>query len=76
MHDEVDDVEGLAVCGAVAGEAVGGVGLVLDLHRGRAVVVERAVEPELLVGLEVVVPEHLRYCEALFDLGDRHGGRG
>ena len=57
---------------AVAGEAVGGVGLVVDLHRWRLVLVEGTRQAELFVGFEVVVLKHLGHGQLSFNLQKGH----
>ena len=44
---------------AVGGEAVGGLGFIIDLHRRRFVGMERAAEPQIFIWLEVIVVEDL-----------------
>jgi len=67
VHDEVDHVHAVAVGFAVAAEAVGGVGLGIDLHRRGVVGVEGATQHVVFAGLQAVVLKHLLHAEAGFE---------
>ena len=60
VHDKVNHVQTTAVGFAVSGEAVNRPGFLIDLHRGRFVVVERAADPAVFIGLDVVVAEYFQ----------------
>jgi hypothetical protein len=57
---------------AVGGEAVGGVGFVIDLEAWGTVIVEGAAQAEVFVGFLAVVVQGLAQGEAGLDFGDFH----
>ena len=55
VHDKIDDVQAAPVGLAVSGKTLNCTGFLVDLHGRRFVVVKRAADPAVFVGLDVVV---------------------
>ncbi|BDD07417.1 hypothetical protein HNQ88_004878 [Aureibacter tunicatorum] len=70
VHNVVDDIEAPAVGSAVGAEAIGGLGLVIDLHAGRAILMKGTAEPVRLVGMQTVMLKHLCQRKTGFDVGN------
>ena len=56
--DKVYHIQGFAMRGTVAGKAIAGVGFVVHLLARRLVRMKGTVEPQVLIGLEVVVLQY------------------
>ncbi len=72
MHHKVDHVQAFAVGFAAGGKAVAGLRFIVHLHTGGFIIMERAMQPLVLIGLQAVIIQYMGQGELLFDLGDFH----
>ena len=72
IHHKVNHIDALSVGLALRREAVGRIGLKVDLHRWRPVCMEGAAEHAILIRLQPIMPQHLGDRETGFEIGKGH----
>ena len=60
VHDKINHIQAFAVGLAASLEAVNRASFLIDLHRGRFVVVERAADPAVFVWFDAVMAEYFQ----------------
>ena len=73
VHNKINHIEAFTLCFAVRRKTKSRMGFVIHLQARAFVIVKRAAEPQVFVGLELVMVQDLGKGKAGFDFGDCHG---